>query len=283
MKRKITIFILLVFLMFFVSSCILNPQCVVPKTILIDDTHNNSNNFDGYGGTAFFAKLTSVLQTMGYTVSFTSSVGFFPENYGYFVVAAPFISYSSADLQKVSTFLSKCNRKLILLGEWFSYYDNAKLNNILSFLGSGITFNNEQINDNVNNFNSTTYWPIATNFVTHSVTTGLNSIALIATTSLSVSGNAIALAYTSAVSYYASPIFISGNSAHYSGNLLDQEDGIVISGPFVVVAAQTIMSGKVVAIGDANLFANDVTSLLPSGDFLDAADNEQLLRNIINW
>jgi len=282
MKKRIMILISLVVIMFLVSSCILNPF-VVPKTVLIDDTHNNSKNFDGFGGTAFFAKLTSVLQAMGYTVSFTSSVGFFPENYGYFVVAAPVTSYSGADLTKVSSFLSKSNRKLILLGEWFTYYDNSNLNNILSFLGSGITFNNEKIKDNSNNYNSINYWPTVTNFVTHPVTTGLSSIALIATTSLSVSGNAFALAYTSAVSYLTPPLLLSGTSAEGSSELLDKEDGIVISGPFVVVAAESIMSGKVVAVGDATIFANDVYGSLASGEFLDIQNNKQLFINMINW
>ncbi len=281
MKRKVTVFVLMaVVLVIFMTSC-LSPQCVVPKTVLIDDTHDNSYNFDGYGVTAFYAKLSTVLQSMGYSVDFTSSAGFVPQNYGSFIVAAPTTVYSSAELQMVSAFLSKCNRKLILLGEWYGYYDNSPLNSILANLGSGISFNNNEISDAVNKYDNSSIWPIINNFITHPVTTGLNSIVLFAGDSINITGNAIALAYASSSAIVTAPSFVCGDSSCNTNSVDFEPDGIIPS--IIAMAAESVLSGKIVAIGDASLFGNDLYGYPAFQDFIDVADNEQLLRNIISW
>jgi len=41
------------------------------------------------------------------------------------------------------------------------------------------------------------------------------------------------------------------------------------------------MSGKIVAVGDGNIFSS--SGSIPAGEYIDAADNEQLFKNIINW
>ena len=281
MKKRIFIIVIITFvLMIFISSCVV-PICNVPKTVLFDNSHNNKGCFDDNVLTKF-ATIISILQTMGYTVNYTSSSGFFPENYGVFIIPIPVTEYTATENQKISSFLSKCERKLLVIGEWYDYYDNTPLNNILTYLGSGISFNNELVQDNVNKYDSNNSWVIVNNFITHPVTGGLNSIIPFATTSINVSGNAVSLANTSAVSYLDAPVFDSSTSSNYQEDLKDEKaDGIVISGPFCVVAAQSLMSGKIVAVGDGNIFANGGS--IPAGEYIDAADNEQLFKNIINW
>ena len=276
MKKKIFIIVIIAFvLMLFISSCVV-PICNVPKTVLIDDSHNNKK----YGGDN--TNLISILQAMGYTISYTGCSGFFPENYGVFIIPVPVTEYSVSELQKISTFLSKCERKLLLIGEWKGYYDNTPLNNILSFLGSGISFNNEVVRDVTFRYDNNSSWPLVSSFLTHPVTSGLNSIVLFAATTINVSGSALALANTSNVSYLGAPIFIPSMSSNYPDNLKDKKkDGIVISGPFCVVAAQTVMSGKIVAVSDSDIFSDGGS--VPVDNYIDVADNEQLLKNIINW
>jgi len=211
MKKRIFIIVIITFvLMIFISSCVV-PICNVPKTVLFDNSHNNRGCFDDNVLTKF-AKLISTLQTMGYTVNYTSSSGFYPENYGVFIIPIPETEYSSSENQKISTFLSKCERKLLIIGEYYSFYDNTPLNNILTYLGSGISFNNVLVKDNINKYDNNTSWVIVNNFITHPVTAGLNSIIPFATTSISVSGNAISLANSSAVSYLQAPLFDSSTS-----------------------------------------------------------------------
>lgn len=280
MKKRIFIIIIITFvLMLFISSCVV-PICNVPKTVLIDNNHNNKK-YNGTNVQIHYAKLISILQTMGYTVNYTLSSGFFPENYGILIIPIPETEYSATEKQQISTFLSKCERKLLLIGEWGGYYDNTPLNNILSFLGSNILFNNEVVKDNTYKYDNNSDWPIVSNFLTHPVTTGLNSIVPFAATTISVSGSALALANTSAVSYLGAPIFESSASSFCPDNLKDETDSIVISGPFCVVAAQSVMSGKIVAVGDSNIFSDG--GGIPAGDYIDAADNEKLLKNIFNW
>lgn len=271
MKKKIFIVLILAFvLILFISSCV--PVCDVPKTVLIDDSHNNKQ----YGDDD--TNLVSVLQSMGYIVSYTSSSGFYPENYGVLIIPVPLVEYSGSEMQKISAFLSKCERKLLIIGEYYSYYDNTPLNNILSHLGSGISFNNEEVKDNVNNYDSKNYWPVVNNFSSHPVTTGLSSIVVFASTTLNVSGNALSLANTSTDSYLGAPQFSPSISDAFLNNLKDGKDGIVFSGPFSVVAAQALSNGKIVAIGDSTIFKDRA-----GDEYIDVADNKQLLRNIINW
>ena len=284
MKKKIAIFVVAAFaLIILISSCAPSLQWfIAPKTVLIDDTHNNSYDFDGYGGTAFFAKLSTILQSMGYSVAFTSSAGFSPENYGVFLVTAPVTAYSSSEMQQVANFLSKCDRKLILLGEWYSYYDNTPLNDLLTYLGSGISFNNETVYDDTNNYNSNNIWPVISNFEAHPVTSGLSTVVLFATATLNVTGSAVALAYPSATAYVTTPSLASGNNSSYSPSSESFEPEVVTT-PIIVIAADEIKRGKIVAIGDATLFANDVYGYLSGDDFIDVAENTKLLKNIINW
>lgn len=272
MKKRIFIIVIIIFvLMLFISSCVV-PICNVPKTVLIDDSHNNKQ----YIGNN--TNLVSILQGMGFTVSYTGCSGFFPENYGVFIIPVPVTEYSVSEMQKVSTFLSKCSRKLLVIGEWVSYYDNTPLNNLLSYLGSGISFNNEVVKDNVYKYDGNLLWPTVNSFVVHPVTTGLSSIVLFASTTLNVTGNAISLANTSNVSYLGAPVFVSDSSAISQDNQKNDEDSIVVSGPFSVVAAQTLMKGNIVAVGDSDIFSDKSSS-----DNIEANNNEQFFKNIISW
>jgi len=263
-------------------SCI--PSCTpIPKVVLIDDAHNNENNFDGYGFDAFYGKLKTTLQDMGYTVNRASTSGFSPSIsvYGIVILPAPFDAYTSSETQALVDFV-RAGGKLIILGEWGGYGDsaNANLNAISTALGAGITFNNNTVYDDTNNYNSTSYWPLITNFVSHPTTNGLNTLAYIAGSSLTVQSPGTPVAYSSGnvrtmVNLSKDP---RGNSAGIGMKSPDTKERVT---SIVVAAVAQVGSGKVIAIGDTNIFGNDV--YYHQTDFIDLYNNKKFLQNIVNW
>lgn len=263
-------------------SCI--PSCTpIPKVVLIDDAHQNENNFDGYEFNTFYGKLVTTLQGMGYTVNRASTSGFNPSIsvYGVVILPAPFQAYTSSEKQALVDFV-KAGGKLLMMGEWGGYGDtaNGNLNALSTALGAGITFNNNAVYDNANNYDSRNYWPLIQTFVSHPTTNGLTTLAYIAGGSLSVQSPGTAIAYASSSAY---------TSSNLSRDLGVNGTGIGLRAPetkdkvtsIIVVAVAQVGSGKVVAIGDVNIFSNDVYT--NQTDFIDLYNNKKFLQNIINW
>ncbi|MBC7320459.1 hypothetical protein H5T89_07415 [bacterium] len=268
----------------YISSCMPISSCTpIPKVVLIDDAHQNENDFDGYGFDAFYGKLVTTLQNMGYTVNRASTAGFNPSIsvYGIVILPAPFQAYSSSEKQAIVDFV-KAGGKLIMLGEYgsYGYTANANLNAISTALGAGITFNNNTVYDNTNNYNDENYWPLIQTFVSHPTTNGLTTLAYICGDSLSVQNPGTAIAYASSSAYTSSSLSrdVVGNSAGIGVKAPDTKDKVT---SIIVSAVAQIGSGKVVAIGDANIFGNDVYE--NQTDFIDLYNNKKFLQNIINW
>ena len=253
-----------------------------PRAVLIDDVHQNENNFDGNTVTVFYATLMSKLQSMGYTVSLASIAGFNPSisNYGIVLLPAPFSSYSNSETQALVSFVN-AGGKLIMQGEWYSYgYSaNTNLNNLSIALQAGITFNMDTVYDDTNNYSGTNYWPLISDFVSHPTTTGLETIALIASCSLSVQTPAIPIAYASS-SAYASVSLSRGNGI---GIGLKAPEIKTIGGNIIVAAVAEIGAGKVIATGDVNLFCDDVYGISGGTPYINLYNNMTFFENIINW
>ena len=277
MKRIVfygVVFILVIAL----ASCWPGSIPLVPKTLLIDDIHNNA-----IGGSfnTLFAKFIQEFQAKGYSVSLASSVGFSPENYGAVLIAVPQLSYTAAEKNKLSSLLSR-GGKIILLGEWYSYYNNAPLNAITTAIGVNISFNNNELLDKTNNYDGTTYWVTTTKFETHPLSAGLSKIVIFAGCTLNVGAGADVVARAEATSYTAS-VEAAPFSAESSIGVSQEEEYdslVIISVP--VVAAARVGVGKVFAVGDTNIFGNEPGSLV-SGDYIDILNNKKLLQNIIDW
>ncbi len=137
MKRIIFLSVL-VLIVLMLTSCWPGSFPIVPKTLLIDDVHNNfyhsSSTFDFEEE---YEELISEFQMKGYSVSLASDVWFLPENYGTVLIAVPTTPFSAAEKSSLSALLSR-GGKVILLGEWYDYYDNAPLNAITSSIGADI-------------------------------------------------------------------------------------------------------------------------------------------------
>jgi len=277
MKKLLLISTLVIFALL-LTSCWPGSIPLVPKTLLIDDIHNNA-----IGGSfnTLFAKFIQEFQAKGYSVSLASSVGFSPENYGAVLIAVPQLSYTAAEKNKLSSLLSR-GGKIILLGEWYSYYNNAPLNAITTAIGVNISFNNNELLDKTNNYDGTTYWVTTTKFETHPLSAGLSKIVIFAGCTLNVGAGADVVARAEATSYTAS-VEAAPFSAESSIGVSQEEEydsQVIISVP--VVAAARVGVGKVFAVGDTNIFGNEPGSLV-SGDYIDILNNKKLLQNIIDW
>ncbi|MBN2252669.1 MAG: hypothetical protein JW701_03160 [Kosmotogaceae bacterium] len=278
--KRIAILIVFFALVLILTSCFPGSFPRVPKTLLIDDSHNNRIDAEA---SVELSKLIRAFEDKGYTVDLSSESGFAPEGYGVVLVLAPRTSYSVNEMSGLVTLLSR-GGKVLLLGEYYSYYDSAPLNAIASYLEVGIQFNNNLLHDNTNNYDNEEIWVTTTKFNAHPLTTGLNKIVLIAASTLNTSGEAQTIAYAEPTSYVpisaATQESLSGVVAGKGSSLSEFSNQVTIVVP--LIAAASVGSGKVVAIGDINLFSDDIWEYI-SGDFIDLFDNRKLLNNIIDW
>jgi len=255
---------------------------LVLSVVLIDDTHRNANNFDGYGVTSFYATLISTLQGMGYTVKLASEVGFTPSisTYGIIILAAPFQAYTSNETQALVNFVNN-GGKLIMMGDWGGYAAsaNTNLNTLSSALGAGITFNMDTVYDDQSNYNGENDWPVTSKFVSHPTTSGLGSIAYICGCSLSVQNPATAIVYAEDTAYILTSLNISKGNSASSG--IKAPGTKLRTANIILSAVASVGNGKVIATGDANIFGDDVYS--EETDFINVLDNLKFFKNIIKW
>ncbi len=275
--KKYFIAVILVAVLLSLISCAPTLR-LLGRRILIDNTHNNESNYDGFTKEDFFGTLISTLESEFNTVHFTSEVGFVPEKYDILILDAPFTSYTSTEKNKTNNFLQS-GGTLVALGEYYGYWNRSYLNDMLSYLGVGIRFEATHIFDSTNYYQHTV-WPIISEFYSHPLTNSVNSIVLIGAASLNVFGNADVIAESSTVS--VSETFKTQNLNSTSPTSTDNHlfsPQIIITVP--IIAVDSVGQGKVVAIPDVNLFGDDV--YYNDTDFIDLYDNKDLLMNIVNW
>lgn len=111
------------------AQCIPRPRPELPKALLIDDTHENAYLVSSEAPTTF-EKLIKVFEEEGFSVSLSSVVGFKPEDYSVVLIAVPTKAFSSEENDGLLSLLG-LGGKVIILGEFFPYYDNSVLNRLL--------------------------------------------------------------------------------------------------------------------------------------------------------
>lgn len=224
---------------------------------------------------------TSTVPIFHLTKSLASDVGFLPENYGAVLIAVPTIQYSYAEKSSLSTLLG-LGGKVIILGEWYTYYDNTPLNAITTYLGVDIQFNNNELKDNINNFAADNDWITTTRLESNPLTVGLGKIALFATCSLNVGYDSTIIASAEPTAFTPISLESDFTSSSSGGDYDTQSPNPQVTIVVPVVAAANVGFGKVFAIGDSNIFADEPDSEIP-GDYIDVFDNRRLLRNVISW
>ncbi len=274
--KKYLIAAVLVIVFLSLISCAPTMRLLARK-ILIDNTHYNVKNFDGYGKNVFYETLIEEMSESFHTLHFTSDVGFAPDGYDVFILPAPFNSYLASERNKIYNFLDN-GGTLVAMGEHGGFTNNIPLNTLLTSLGVDIQFMTNTIHDNINYYDDTSE-PIISEFLDHPTTNFLDSIVLFAACSLDVFGNASVVAESTTLS--APEIFIGenfGSAISSSAKGFLHEPQVTIAVP--IVAVDSVGTGKVIAIPDTNLFANNVYDGTP---YIDVHDNFQFFYNILFW
>ncbi|MFO7881671.1 MAG: hypothetical protein R6U52_03920 [Kosmotogaceae bacterium] len=274
--KKFLISTILVAVFLSLISCAPTMRLLARK-ILIDDTHYNVANFDGYGKDVFYETLIEEIEAGYHTLNFTSDVGFVPDGYDVLILPAPFNSYLASERNKIDNFLVN-GGTLVAMGEYGGFTNNVPLNTLLTSLGVDIQFMSNTINDNTNYYNYNTN-PIISEFLDHPTTRFLDSIVLFTACSLDVFGNASVVAESTTLS--APETFLEENLGSavpsFTQDLLI-EPQVIIAVP--IVAVDNVGTGKVIAIPDTNLFGNNVDDGTP---YIDVHDNFQFFYNILFW
>lgn len=196
-------------------------------------------------------------------MKFSSLDGFNPStpNYSAVILLAPAMLYSNTETQILGEYISS-GGKLIICGEAGGYGVNDKLNTLSDDLGLGIGFNLDVVVDNgLGHYYNSYYSPIISDFVPHPTTEGLeDNVVLDNSCSLSVDPtHSMAIAYASSSAYTEPQVPTSRN---------------LKNGNIIVSAVTEISQGKVVVIGDANVFVDSCINLFA---------NMRFFENIINW
>lgn len=262
------------------GGCSCSPPTEVTSLVLIDDTHQNIDTSIAN----YYPALISTLRGMGYGVKFVSEVGLTPSvpTYSIVILAAPSQEYTSSETQALVNFVNN-GGKLIVMGEstYSTESSNVILNNLSSALEAGITFNADAIYDPQHIY-QIPGWIETSRFVTHPTTNGLSSLVYFGTCSLSLQGPATPIVYAEDSAH--PEVFpreglntSKGNSVSI-GIEASETKTIIVDGGIILSAVANIGNGKVIAIGDTNIFSD-----VGDHDYIYVRDNLKFFKNIVNW
>ena len=262
------------------GGCSCSPPTEVTSLVLIDDTHQNIDTSIAN----YYPALISTLRGMGYGVKFVSEVGLAPSvpTYSIVILADPSQEYTSSETQALVNFVNN-GGKLIMMGEstYSTESSNVILNNLSNALGAGITFDTNTIYDDENTY-ETPGWIETSRFVTHPTTNGLSSLVYFGTCSLSLQGPATPIVYAEDSAH--PEVFpreglntSKGNSVSI-GIEASETKTIIVDGGIILSAVANIGNGKVIAIGDTNIFSD-----VGDHDYIYVRDNMKFFKNIVNW
>jgi len=264
------------------GGCSCSPPTEVTSLVLIDDTHQNIEI--GADITDYYAELISTLRGMGYGVKFVSEVGLTPSvpTYSIVILADPSQEYTSSETQALVNFVNN-GGKLIMMGEstYSTESSNVILNNLSNALGAGITFNADAIYDDENTYEFSG-WIETSIFESHATTNGLSFLVYFGTCSLSLSaqGPATPIVYAEDTAYPA-PFTREGLNTSKGNSVsigIEAPGTKVRTSNIVLSAVAKIGNGKVIAIGDTNIFSD-----VGDHDYIYVRDNMKFFKNIVTW
>jgi len=230
-----------------------------------------------------YADFASVVMNMGYTLvpyasgPLTSAI---LNNYDIVVLALPRTALASSEITALQTWV-KNGGKLVVIYEWGDYSEIiSNLNDLCSPFG--FQFNNDCLYDPTD-YDRYEWWIRFHRFGKHQITSGLSEIWMLATCSITITNPRIAQGLVfgdeDTSSYYIAKEGGRSSGADFSHALKKS------AGAFVVAAASTYAKGRVVCLGDSDVFElGDVSDA--DGDSLPDLfeyDNAQFLQNILNW
>jgi len=276
------------------------------KKVLFDETHNECARID-YTGEYYweddmmfvgYSKFANVLRDQGYTVEklttgpITSDI---LKDYNILVLAAPQESiFSEGEKQAILQFVQE-GGGLLLIGEHGGYSLAHNINSAINPIAEnfGIEFKEDIILDPTNNDGDVDYWPIIHEpyLADHPINDDVKQYVLLAACSLSVSAPAEEIAWGDEDSYIETELGYSHTGAipkslfsvlHDTSIITDETSIIKVVGDIPVFAAAEYGKGKVVCVGDVDLWDN----VDPDEDGIpdiEEYDNKKLGINIMGW
>ncbi len=244
--------------------------------ILFDRSHGFNSGVD----TTYWSHLISGLRSAGHEVV-TDQTDFDLSGYSVVFLSMPAEDYSSTELSALQSFVQS-GGGLVLSAEHSGGFGTAYLNNVANLFG--INFKSNVVYDDVHNDQAQNIWPIITDYVAHPTTEGITQTVIYAGASIELSGSAYAVAYADTGAYIlptlkgvvpSSPIY-PGVYKNGDGEHSFSDDGLDI----VVMAASEYGAGKVWAVGDFNIWADDYEA---QDIGIDYYDNQELALNVFDW
>ena len=235
--------------------------------------------------TTYWTHLISALRTAGHTVV-TDQANFNLSGYNVVFLSVPGKDYTAGELSALQTFVLN-GGAVVISAEHSGGFGTAYLNHVANLFG--INFKSNVVLDDNHNDQDNNNWPLITNYVAHPTTAGINTTVIYAGSSLDLSGSAYPIAYADTDAYLMPPLKgLPPANALYAGkfekvpvpgeNVFQENLGSAPS--IVVMAASEYGNGKVWAVGDFNIWANDYAS---QNIGIDYYDNQQLALNVFDW
>jgi len=289
LKVSISIFTVTVSVLVFLNGCtwyrVQNDETVSPtstgleplavvrgKRILFDISHHN-------GVYPTYADFARIAMNMGYTlVPFKSGpiTSAILANYDIVVLPFPVTALTTNEIRALQTWIYNGGR-LIAIGDWGDFSGN--LNELCTPFG--IQFNNDILYD-FTNYDYEYQWIRFHRFGKHQITTGLSEIWMLATCSITITNPRIAQGLVFGDEDTISCFIKGGEKLSGVGfsNAVKKS-----TGSFIVAAASTYGKGKVVCLGDSNVFSLAYVADVDEDCLPDIFeyDNAQFLQNILKW
>lgn len=245
-------------------------QSLSSPVILFDISKVPFGNVEG-ANVNLFSKLNNVLNSAKYKTLF---IDFFAQpnldEIDTVVIASPFLDYSDAEIDKLSTFI-KSGKKLVILGEWGGYggFKADSLNNLLK--EANLRINPDIVKEvDPQNFQATDEQIVTSAFNPHYITRNLTKLAFYSSASVEVINGGIKTLDTNNTKLLA-----LSTSASFRIQTFNR-------GQFGLAGVSTLGSGKIVVLGDSSIFT-DSDSNDNGISNLNEFSNQQFALNIFSW
>jgi len=253
--------------------------------ILFDISHGFTQDIQGYPvDTTYWSHLILALRSAGHMVV-TDQPNFNLSGYNVVFLSVPKEDYTAGELSALQTFVLN-GGAVVISAENKGLFGTSYLNHVANLFG--INFKSNVVLDDNHNDQDNNNWPLITNYVAPPTTAGINTTVIYSGSSLDLSGPAYPIAYADTDAYVTPPLkSLPPFSALFAGKferipapeITGQEENV--SAPSIVVmAASEYGNGKVWAVGDFDIWADDYTG---SKTGIDYYDNQQLALNVFDW
>jgi len=252
--------------------------------ILLDISHGFATTPEPLD-TTYWSHLISALRAAGHTVV-TDQLNFNLSGYNVVFLSVPGKDYTAGELSALQTFVLN-GGAVVISAEHSGGFGTTYLNHVANLFG--INFKSNVVLDDTHNDQDNNNWPLITNYVAHATTSGINTTVIYAGSSLELSGSAYAIAYADTDAYVMPPVkALPPTNALYAGKfervpvpgLSPVGDNVSAAPTIVVMAASEYGNGKVWAVGDFNIWADDYAE---QNIGIDYYDNQQLALNVFDW